>query len=532
MTVTLTVRVSDSGGNETVATQSFQVGGETVVTGFQPSGFTVPEGETWRIQGLVETPANVVVYGTLKMRAGDTLRFVNVAEAAFVGSGNDVLASDVGLWVMGPSGVLDAQGTPKVAWNRTGSDPSWLPGDVLKITPTAPGDYFCSNYTGGPVPQAYPDVPPAEVFNLTRDCRIEGTPGGRAHIFIISPQVQLVKYVEISHMGPRKNNDVIVGRWALHFHHAHEGSRGTVVEGVSVHDVGSFAFVPHESSGITFRSCIAYKGHGAGFWWDDNEETTDAVWEDCLAAEIVRPDSGGEARASGFFMHSQAPGGVARRCVVAAISDGTEARGFAWTMPSSQHWVFEDCVAHNCKVGLRWWANNSREGTSPPRTDRLTAYNCKNWGIFQGAYRHPARHDEATLRGNPLEWHAAGDFTVPAGQTSGATNTDIDIAGLFPHALIISGSNLNQSAPHTFIGCRFDGATVSAVQTDVNATRRDIDFVRCLVGGQDLEFADFTRSANRQPLTVQDWLIRVQRVDGTAFSFGPTGNPTDIPPFG
>ena len=521
------------GSSEVTVPVDIELGAfETIVTGFQPDGFTVPAGETWRIQGLVETPKNVVVHGTLKMRAGDTLRFVNVNEANYVGSGNVVLDSDVGLWVMGPSGVLDAQGTPKLAWNRTGSDSSWLPGDVKKITPTGPGSFVCSNYTGGPVPQAYPDVPPAEVFNLTRDCKIEGTPGGRAHIFIISPQVQFVKHVEISYMGPRKNNDVVVGRWPLHFHHGGDGQRGTVVDGVVVHDFGSHAFVPHDSAGITFRYCIAYKGTGTGFWWDDNEETADAVWEDCLAAECARSSTESTTRASGFLMHSQAPGGVARRCVAAAISDGLQARGFTWTSPSSQHWVFEDNVAHNCELGIRWWANVSRDGTPPARTDRFTAYNNSQWGIFQGAYRHPARHDQAILRGNPLEWHAAADFSVPSGQTAGATRTDIDVAGRFPYALIVSGSNLGQSAAHTFIECVFDGATDSAVATDVNTTRRDIDFVRCLVGGVDLEFSDFSRLEDQRPLVEQDWLIRVQRLDGTAFSFGPLGGPTDIPPFG
>jgi hypothetical protein len=44
-------------------------------------GFVVPRGEIWRVKGLVRSDKNVIVRGTLVMRPGDTLRFVNVREA-------------------------------------------------------------------------------------------------------------------------------------------------------------------------------------------------------------------------------------------------------------------------------------------------------------------------------------------------------------------------------------------------------------------------------------------------------------------
>ncbi len=57
------------------------------IVGHHAGGFTVPAGETRRIRGLVTADANVIVEGRLEMRAGDTLRFVDVDEAAFVGEG-------------------------------------------------------------------------------------------------------------------------------------------------------------------------------------------------------------------------------------------------------------------------------------------------------------------------------------------------------------------------------------------------------------------------------------------------------------
>ncbi len=114
-----------------------------------PNGFTVPAGEVWEFDPTVSTTvtvgANVVVYGTLRMRPASPsvvhrLRFTGVDESAFVGGGLEVLDSDVGLWVMG-AGRLDLQGTPKRAWTRTGWDPSWRDTDEVRIAPFAAGDF-------------------------------------------------------------------------------------------------------------------------------------------------------------------------------------------------------------------------------------------------------------------------------------------------------------------------------------------------------------------------------------------------------
>lgn len=516
----------------------------TIGPGDFPSGFTVPAGEVWEVVGTVTTPANVLVYGTLQMRSGDTLRFRDIDEALFsVGGGNfssavPPPASDVGLYVL-DDGVLDCQGTLKVGWNRTGTDPSWLGPDELFITPVAFGSYTCSVYTHGvtSLTPAYPAVPGPEVFNLTRDCNIEGTAGKRAHVYILSSQPQTLEYVGFRYLGPRTATGVILGRWPVHFHHGGEGSRGSVVTGCVVRDAGSYAFVAHDSHGVTFTDCIAFRVNGAGFWWDREETTEDAAYINCLAAEITAAGSStGEPEDNnpcGFLLHNLAPGGIVRGCVTAAIRDpGSNARGFFWQTGSTQdHWIFEDCVSHNTALGMEWWANQISSGDPPARTDRFIVYNSQDTGIFQGAYGNAVRHDYCILRGNLLRFHNASDVAQPSGQVSGATGADVDVAGLRDRALFLDGSQVPADVPHTFIECKFDGSTAEAVwvQPTPSVITRKWDFICCTVDGLDLEFADFKRS--NPGAIIQTYVVRVQRCDGSAYSFTATTGPDVIPAF-
>lgn len=159
------------------------------------AGLTVAAGDVVEFpascSATLETTASVVVYGTLRMRPADasvthTLRFVGVNEAAYVGGGDGVTPGDVGLWVE-DEGALDAAGTPRAGWNRTGTDPSWLPDDEVRVTPIAVGDY--TNFPTFTPGSAVPTVTSpsgrtyaAEVFDLTRNVRIEGTASGIADI--------------------------------------------------------------------------------------------------------------------------------------------------------------------------------------------------------------------------------------------------------------------------------------------------------------------------------------------------------------
>ena len=157
------------------------------------------------------------------------------------------MPGDVGLWVR--DGQFDLQGTPKTAWTRLAGGISqrrraaimleaapvgWSAGDEISIVPTeAPsvGDRSWEDFDlrtltarcraprvtlNSATTRAHPMVNSqwrAEVLNLTRNVRIEGSGNGnanagganhRAHIWIRSDKPQMINYVAIRYMGPRK----------------------------------------------------------------------------------------------------------------------------------------------------------------------------------------------------------------------------------------------------------------------------------------------------------------------------------------
>ncbi|MCE9673996.1 G8 domain-containing protein [Myxococcus stipitatus] len=315
-------RVPGAGDTVTISTGHtvvFQVdsptlAGATIETG---AALTFDPG----VSAALHSTGSVVVRGTLSMKPSShsvvhLIAFVNVNEAAFVGGGMEVVPTDVGLWVR--DGRLDLQGTPKTAWTRLaggiGAATStltleappvgWNAGDEISIVPTeAPsvGDPSWSGFDLGTVvnvssatvvlnratSRAHPMVNNqwrAEVLNLTRNVRIEGTGDGsanpstnhRAHIWIRSDKPQTLNHVAIRHMGPRRVSDnateSILGRYALHFHHSMEGTRGSVVRGTVVRDAGAHAFASHMSHGIWLQDTISYNTFDEAYWWDAGAE--------------------------------------------------------------------------------------------------------------------------------------------------------------------------------------------------------------------------------------------------------------------
>jgi hypothetical protein len=418
----------------------------------QIAGATVPAGETWKIEGLVESTANVVVQGTLVMRPGATLRFVGVNEAAFVGGGMDPVASDVGLWVMG-AGKLDAIGTAKLAWARTtaglsqgatsltlDADPTgWKVGDEILVTATLPPNMadlsdktfmntsevrvitgisgrtitFAALTYAHPSAQVSPSVlMTPEVANLTRDVKIEGTASGRAHIFIrnTATMPQTIKYVGLRHLGPTVVNNL--GRYALHFHHSHHNNRGSLVEGSVARDIGTWGFVAHISHGITFRDNVAFNIFQVAYGWDldftqgsgspDKTEFTtfDTFYDRNLAVNMLGSLSRNEAFRIQLGVDpddgslNQAIGNVA---VGVGMNGGAEASGFSWDVANNASWVFRDNVTHNSNNGLFFWVNNE---DIPAPIEGFIGYHNKNFGIELGAYGTNYEFDDNILYGN------------------------------------------------------------------------------------------------------------------------------------
>lgn len=425
--------------------------------------------------------ANVEVRGTLEMRpsaaAIHTLRFAGIDEAAFVGEAEGPIDSDVGLWVMG-RGRLDAVGTPRSGWLRTSdgldagataltleSPPvGWEVGDEIVVVPTRAEDTTgfevrrISAVSGtqvtlnAPLEHPHPAVDglTPEVANLTRNVRIEGTPGGRTHVFIRSSGPQTIKHVAIRYVGPRNAAGFVLARYGLHFHRMFDDSRGSLVEGVVIRDSGSHSFVPHASHGITIRDSVAYDVMKEAFWWDRPpdprlNDTRDSLWDHCLAAKVGGYGSE-DVRASGFMLGSSGTAGgkpepetgsgsrdegsgkkttgtkdqsepktgtptkpereartglppvnVIRDSVAVGVDgDGKVMSGFQWPTGQSEPWEFSTGnVAHNNKLGIFVWSNDA---FFHDIVDVRLYHN--RIGLMHGAYQNLYRYEGLRLVNN------------------------------------------------------------------------------------------------------------------------------------
>jgi G8 domain len=467
---------------------------------------------------------NVIVNGVLKMRPRSSkfrhrLVFTGVNEQAFQGGGLDPLASDVGLWVMG-DGRLDVRGGGKKDWTRVAGNVAagthsitlkqrpigWRRGDLIAITPTGSASKQ-SHYADFDVVRvkaingkritlsaatkhSHPEIEAqnktftAEVLNLTRNVVIRGTPGKRAHIFIRSTRPQSIKNCMIRHMGPRKNGEKVLGRWPLHFHHAMNGSRGSVVQGVVIREAGSHAFVPHVSHGITFRDCIAFNVLETAFWWDEEivDATDDILWDHCVAALVKITDSGDKFRLAGFVLRS-GNGNLIRDCVAVGVQGLDSSAGYHWPSPTTGIWKFENCLAHNNnRMGAFAWKN----GEEPHGIDGFTAYRNGISAVMHGAYANAFHYENMELLENGFELHArskVGTDGVPLtlAQTR-VKNADV--------GLLVTGSVQPGKAPAKINQWSFVGCNTPIEFRHKGAQPGQYEFNNCTVGGNKLQKSD------------------------------------------
>lgn len=400
---------------------------------------------------------SVIVRGTLEMRPSSekvthVLRFVDVNEAAYVGGGDAVTPGDIGLWVE-EAGVLDARGTPKAAWNREGADPTWSRDDELVVAPTAPNDFRPRAFAAGsPVPQV---VGPAglpystEVANLTRNVRIEGTPGGRAHLRFHSTGPQRVSYVSVRWMGPRKDlngdgySDPIAGRTAMHFHRMDDGSRGSVVEGVVLRDVGgAIALDLHRSSGVTVRDSIVYEANGDGFGWENNETepTHDTLLERNLALSLEPvPVFRGYTQAG--FILGNGLGNVLRDSAASAVRGNNTAAGFHWPSGTPQEvdqsWSAAGLVSHNNKAdGVYAWQNSKGADAD---IDNVVVYRNGKGGVDHGAYANAFNYTDVVSFENGVD-------LILHGKSIDTAARPMELVGTFGSVLLPKHSS-NQVRP-------------------------------------------------------------------------------------
>lgn len=491
----------------------------------------------------LDTDANVVVNGQLVMVPKDesvnqTLRFVNVNEAAFVGGGMNVLPTDVGLWVMG-DGQLYTKGSQRSGWLRMASAMNsgatsfslesapvgWHVGDTISIAPNTPdkdyNDFFEATITAisgstvtinKPAVLSYPKVNnlwTTEVMNLSRNVVIGGTASGKSHTFIRSTKPQFIRYTTFEHMGPRNGASLVdnqTGRYGLHFHHGLDGSVGTIVEGVVVKDTNNHSFVPHMSHGITFRDTITYNTLEDAYWWDDSETTHNVLYDHAMAAKIGHhaPD-GDKYEYAGFFLG--AGNGNAIRNSVAVGVMGADGGAFFWNNGSSGLWEFDlGNVSHNNKIGMRVWQNTSDQHT----IRGLVAYHNNGAGVVHGAYTNNYLYENIHLYGNGSNENDA-QFSMGANSRSTAklrvVNSIFDAAGRTKYALRSGHSAVpgEDAKPNEFRGVTFKGYTGSAIylDEDMSGVPHKFDVI-------DPVFAD-AREVSVAPGAVNESWVRIQK---------------------
>jgi hypothetical protein len=489
-----------------------------------PEGFTVPAGETWAFDPDTSTTvtvgANVVVEGRLQMRptSGDiehVLVFEGIDESNFVGGGMDPVESDVGLWVMG-EGQLDIEGEEKTAWAYE-YDPAWE-GDEVIAAPNTPGDYETfAPVTSTPLPNelGYP----TELLNLTRNVRIEGTPEGYTHVFMRSNQPHTIRYAAFRYVAPAFGDTDATGRYGMHIHMSHDGSRGTVVEGVVMRDTNNHAFVPHASHGITFKDTIAFDVENEPYWWDEpaeEEDTTndthDLVWDRAVAALVRQGFAGNNFRLAAFALGNGENVTVTNSVAVGLEGDpGVDRSGFHWPESAGATWTFENNVAHNNgSNGIFVWQNNSERHDI---NDFLAYYN-GGAGVSHGAYGNSYQYNRLTLieNGWAVISHALGEENP---DQDAQTWSSIATSGA---ELIIDEHQTEPEAPVRFIDCDFGLITV----TDEGGEAPSLyEFVNC-----DLDADVFDLDEARE-----DSIFRVQNEDGTTFELTGDGAVTEIEPF-
>lgn len=440
-----------SGTDRSQAQTSDEWSGTVVLTGDQTvSPDQILRFDPWR-DTTVEISGNLVVEGVLEMKptpgVEHVLRFTGVDEAAFVGGGMTVLSTDRGLWVVG-GGRLDIVGAERAGWNRTGGDLSWESSDELVVSPTAQGDFGAGGFesfdAGDPVPRAASELPAAEVLNLTRTVSIEGTPGHRAHVIILSSAPQTIRFAELRHLGPRQlgadgHTVGVLGRYPLHFHMTGDGSRGSVVEGNVVRQSGHRAYVIHAANGVTLHDNIAYDVYDTPYWWDRGVEhaSHDNVWEHNFAG-LVKVDPVFRGYTMSGFDLGRGDGNVANGNAAAGIQGNKNCSGFHWPSQGSGLWEFRHNVAHNNNChGIFVWQNSSANHL----IENFVAYRNGVAGVNHGAYTNDYVYDNLLLFENAHFGVVSHAFShEPRHGNSSQTWSCVTVVGS-PVALQIAPSN-------------------------------------------------------------------------------------------
>jgi hypothetical protein len=506
---------------------------------------------------VFSTRKNIIVLGTLRMRPDrpsveHVIHFSEVNEAAFVGEGMDPLPSDVGLWVMG-AGKLDIAGTKKTAWQHCQcsldagatsirfdvANQGWRHGDDLVVTPTEPPTVGTRSHTGfderdllsksgtrvtvDPLAHAHPMVNGTwspEVLNLSRNVKIEGEPGHRAHIFIRSTSPQTIKYAELRYLGVER----VTGRYPLHFHHSGDGSRGSQVVGTVVRDADHHAFVTHNSHGVTYKNTIAYNITSDAYWWDPAPNASHDIRYDRVVAAKVLPGGSGPSpiphskRLAGIEF-ANGDGNVARDSVAVGVVSANSPAGFEWPEPGPGGlWTLdgENRTHNNQANGILTWQNT----TTPHAFVNFVSFHNGRVGIDHGAYRNNDRFEGCDTYGN-------GSGSIILRANSNAQRIQIvgctfDNAGLYP-AVLRDEAHYQNTSHETLV----KDVTLKGAQTGLVVRADDNNGLIDLVCVDFQTTSDVIFESGVHPST----RVRIQSCDGTTAEQITTAGRVPIAPF-
>jgi hypothetical protein len=503
----------------------------------------------------IQSTKNILVTGLLQMQSPkptvmQAIHFTGIDESNFAGGGMDMLDSDIGLWVM-QNGRLQLQGKEKTSWtNTTGAIANgstvitvhdaagWQVGDEIIITPTANEDRntdvrTITAITGNTISlnaatTSHPLINnqwTAEVGNLTRNVRIEGTATGHSHVFIRSTVPQNIQHVAFRYLGPRKDQggtaikESVQGRYGLHFHHCNDGSDGSMVNGCVMRDIDNHAYVPHVSHGITMQQNIAYNCVDAPFWWDLPDATHRTVWTHNLVVSpkyypgaLSLDTKGAPTFGSHAFVLSM---GDDNRCDsnVVAGQQGLETvtAAYDWEeMPIESAWTFKGNMVHNSDCGIRSWQNNGKNHV----LEQSTIYNCKV-GVNHGAYVNNYTYNGGYLYNSVFEDHAAGGENGVR-----IENMTLDGANQIPYPFKMVEGPAKGTRPVLLRNCIIKGGVKGAILNASSNAVKGLDVVQCDIRGE-ITFA---------PNAGKEEVVRVQPVKGPAYMITLSGR-KNIPSF-
>ena len=266
------------------------------------------------------------------------------------------------------------------------------PGDTIRFKNQARLSFAhggCADWEGTPTSTWSRD---GAVQNLKRDIKIFGSGDIR---FEHGSRKSTIRYVEIN-LQPKAEE----GRYPLHWHHAMDGARGTLVKGVVIRNSTNRAYVPHASHGIKFRDNIAKNITREGFWWDHpckcdgathprfhTKNNSNDISVVRLLVDGVKPANGSDGHILTAVELGAGSGNSIRDSVAMNVNGGVTSSGFSWPEAANQNvggnvWVAENLRAHHVVDGIFVWQNDS----NPHVIDGFKAWAVSGAGIDHGAY--------------------------------------------------------------------------------------------------------------------------------------------------